>query len=94
MIEYLMRPIGFTQIFYNDGEVSRAFGGGEAEVNVREIEFVQLNQFYFLSLLDAALHLYRFGRLIAESLNKSLNVLNLLALILVGTALVLESLLA
>ena len=40
MIEYLMRPIGLAQVFYNDGEVSRAFGRGEAEVNVREIKFV------------------------------------------------------
>ena len=40
------------------------------------------------------MHLYRFGGLVAESLNKSLYVLNLFALILVGSALVLESLLA
>ena len=57
-------------------------------VNVLHLDTVNLRE-----LLDTALYLYGLGRLVAEALDEVFGRLDLLLLILVGTALLLEALL-
>ena len=55
------------------------------------IHLVHLDRNDFLQLLDAALHLYSFGRLIAETLDEILDIGYFLLLVLVGTELLLAA---
>ena len=65
----------------------------EGEVHRRAINVLHFDAVNLRELLDAALHLHGLGRLVAEALDKVFGRLDLLLLILVGTALLLEALL-
>ena len=57
------------------------------------IHILDLNALDLGQLLDAALYLIALGGLVAETLNEALGVLDLLLLVLVGAALLLQALL-
>ena len=83
----LAHPLG------NDGIVARAGSRGKFQIQVRRVYLVDLDPFEFGQLLDARLHLHRLGCLVAETLDKGLGVLYLFLLVLIGPALLFETLL-
>ena len=75
-------------------EVARTFGLGEFEAQPGVVHLVHLDGHYLFQLLDAALHLHRLGRLVAEPLDELLGVGYHLLLVLVGAHLLFHALLA
>ena len=78
----------------DDHRVStRRHCGEKGEVHRRAVNVLHLDTINLRELLDTALHLHGLGRLVAEALDEVFGSLDLLLLILVGTALLLKALL-
>ena len=76
--------IGLAHSVTNNGIVAAAETGRELQMHGRRVYIVHLDGHYFLQLLDAALHLYSLGGLVAEPLYEVLDVGNFLLLVLIG----------
>ena len=78
----------------DDHRVStRRHRGEEGEVHRRAVNVLHLDTINLRELLDATLYLYSLSRLVAEAFDEIFGRLDLLLLILVGAALLLEALL-
>ena len=84
--------ITLGQVITYHGIVTAALAAGELETQSAVIHFIHLDRHDAFQLLDAALHLYSLGGLIAEALDEGLDVSYLLLLILIGTQLLLPAL--
>ena len=60
-------------------------------MKARSVDFVNLNGHNFLQLLDATLHLHRFGGFVAKTLNEIFQIGNFFLLILIGAELTLSA---
>ena len=74
--------------------VSAASGGREFQSQTTRVLLVDDDGYHLFELLDAALHLHSLCRLVAETLDKLFRIGNLFLLVLVGTNLLLATLLA
>ena len=87
-----MFAIHFLYLFANDRIVTATLGRRKLQAEGRVIDLVHLDGDNLFQLLDAALHLYGFGGLVAEAFDEVLRFLNLLLLVLIGTELLLAPL--
>ena len=87
MITVLLR-----QPLDDHGVSSRSDGREEREVHRLTVDLFDLDTLDLLQLFDPTLHLVALGRLVAEALDEALEILELLLLILIGPALLLETL--
>ena len=94
MIEDGLLRIVFPHVLTYHGEIARAEAGREFQVHHLVVHLIHLDGYDFLQLLDAALHLYGLGGLIAEPLYECLDVGDLFLLVLVGAELLLMTLFA
>ena len=85
--------VALREAIDDHGVSTRRHRGEEGEVHRRTVNVLHLDTVNLRELLDAALHLYSLSRLVAEALDEIFGRLDLLLLILVGTALLLEALL-
>ena len=85
--------VALREAIDDHGVSPRRHRGEEGEVHRRAINVLHLDTVNLRELLDAALHLYGLSCLVSEALNEVFGRLDLLLLILVGTALLLEALL-
>ena len=92
IVKHIVFAIGLAHLLGYHRIVARARGWRKFESQAGGVDLVDLNGNDFGQLLDAALHLYGFGGLVTELLNKLLCVVNHLLLILVGTHLLLDAL--
>ena len=88
-----MLAVALREAIDDHGVSTRRHRGEEGEVHRRTVNILHLDTVNLRELLDAALHLHGLSRLVAEALDKVFGRLDLLLLILVGTALLLETLL-
>ena len=84
VVENLMIAVVFLHFVANDGIISRTRARRELQMQASGVYFVDFYRNYLFQLLDAALHLHRFGGFIAETLDEVLDVGNLLLLIFVS----------
>ena len=87
MREYGMGAIVFPDVLTDDGIVAASQTGWEFQVHGGVIHLIHLDRYYLLQLFHLLLHLYGFGGLIAEALDKGAHLGYLLLLVLVGTLL-------
>ena len=85
--------VALREAIDDHGVSTRRHRGEEGEVHRRAVNVLHLDTVNLRELLDAALHLYSLSRLVAEALDEVFGRLDLLLLILVGAALLLEALL-
>ena len=83
-MQYHMITIRFTQIPPTHDNIPRTYCRLKSHIDSCRIFLFNLDSFYFFQLFDPGLYLYRFRRLITETLDKILRILNLLLLVLVG----------
>ena len=94
MVEDGMIALILSHLIADDRIIAATETRKELEMHLLGINPVHLDRNDFLQLLDAALYLYSFGRLIAESLDEVLDIGYFLLLVLVGTELLLTPLFA
>ena len=81
-----------AHVFADEGIVAGTRAGRELQVETGVVHLVDLDGDYLFELLDAALHLYGLGGLVAETLNEVLDVGDFLLLVFVGSELLLAAL--
>ena len=94
VMEHVERPIVLAQILGNDRIVTTARSRREFQPHARAVHLIDLDAVQLVEHLDAALHLHRLGRLIAETLDEVLGVMDELLLVLIGAHLLFDALLA
>ena len=90
-MQYHVITIRFTQIPPTHDNIPRTYCRLESHIDPCRIFLFYLDSFYLFQLFDSGLHLYCFRRLITETLDKILCILNLFLLILVSTLLLLDT---
>ena len=94
MIKHKVLAVGFAHIVGNHRVVARTRSGRKTQIQPRIIYLIDLDTLYFRKLLHAALHLYGLGCFISESFDECLSVGNFFLLVLVGSHLLGDALLA
>ena len=92
MVEDGMLAIILSHLIADDRIIATAETRRELEMHLLGIHLIHLDRNDFLQLLDAALHLYSLGWLIAETLDEVLNIGYFLLLVLISTELLLTAL--
>ena len=92
MVEDGMLAIILSHLIADNRIIAATETRRELEMHLLGIHLVHLDRNDFLQLLDAALHLYSLGWLIAESLDEVLDIGYFLLLVLVGAELLLAAL--
>ena len=91
VVEHAVVAVVLAHVLADDGIVARARAGRELQAQAGGVDLVNLDGHNLFQLLDAALHLYGLGGLVAEALNEVLDVGNFLLLVLVGADLLLAA---
>ena len=87
LVEHHVLAIVFLHILANHGIISTSTARRKFEMKARSVNFVNLNGHNFLQLLDAALHLHRFGGFVAKTLYEIFQISNFFLLIFIGAEL-------
>ena len=91
MVEDGVGAVILAHLIADDRIIATSETRREFEVHLLVVNLIYLDRHDFLELLDSALHLNRLGWLVAEPLDKILDVGNLLLLVFVGTELLLAA---
>ena len=87
-----MRAVALGEAIDNHGISTRSHSRQEGEMHRRAVNILYLDAVDLGELLDAALYLYGLRRLVSEAFDEVFGSLDFLLLVLISTALLLESL--
>ena len=91
-VQHIQRAVAQRQLLGIHHHTAGVRRRRELEGDGTAVVIVNLDPVHLLQHLDATLHLPRLGGLVAETLNETLNLGNLLLLVFVGSLLVLNTL--